>query len=374
MGNYGEFLARINAEIETATDPVLREKLISQRHKASEHINHVDVNKLNLSLRATNIDISIKSDFLSIYGGDDVFVNAEGRVEVQAKVPTFDDVARWLKHGNFPSDVRVYFLNRLLDAINNNTRLTLRVPKDVSRAKHDFVMEAFLKYVREIDATFVSYLHSNEAFMQELDGKLNDPFNKEMVTELDESPIEIDGFSPQFEGFEALQTYQNAEIRRLSRRFEGITGFDVGLGKTMASIATAQNLHNIGVKKRTAFVVPSHTISKWLRDVKMTLTDHSGVLVIGSKENSLESINSANYGTDLNLLIKSKDWRIILMTSDAYTMIPLKDSSIEKYYEPKLTGYDLSKDKDRQAYNAFLADKKADMQGDKGRLPYFEDL
>lgn len=374
VGNYGEFLARINAEIETATDPVLREKLISQRHKASEHINHVDVNKLNLSLRATNIDISIKSDFLSIYGGDDVFVNAEGRVEVQAKVPTFDDVARWLKHGNFPSDVRIYFLNRLLDAINNNTRLTLRVPKDVSRAKHDFVMEAFLKYVREIDATFVSYLHSNEAFMQELDGKLNDPFNKEMVTELDESPIEIDGFSPQFEGFEALQTYQNAEIRRLSRRFEGITGFDVGLGKTMASIATAQNLHNIGVKKRTAFVVPSHTISKWLRDVKMTLTDHSGVLVIGSKENSLESINSANYGTDLNLLIKSKDWRIILMTSDAFTMIPLKDSSIEKYYEPKLTGYDLSKDKDRQAYNAFLADKKADMQGDKGRLPYFEDL
>ncbi|MEG2268250.1 MAG: hypothetical protein RSC68_28495, partial [Acinetobacter sp.] len=114
VGNYGEFLARINAEIETATDPVLREKLISQRHKASEHI---------------------KSDFLSIYGGDDVFVNAEGRVEVQAKVPTFDDVARWLKHGNFPSDVRVYFLNRLLDAINNNTRLTLRVPKDVSRAK-----------------------------------------------------------------------------------------------------------------------------------------------------------------------------------------------------------------------------------------------
>jgi superfamily II DNA or RNA helicase len=374
VGNYGELLARLESEIELATDPKLRAKLIEQRNKASEYIYEVDVNKINLSLRATNIDISIKSEFLSLYGGDDVFVNAENRVEVQSKVDKFDDVLSWIKGGDYQSKVRIYFLNRLLDSVNNNMRLTLRVSKDVNRADHDLVMAEFLKYVREIDATFLSYLQSNESFMNELDRKINDPFNKTMIAELDESPITVAGFNPKFETFKAMQTYQNAEVRRLSRRFEGIVGFDVGLGKTMTAIATVRNLINIGVKKRTMFVVPSHTISKWYRDTTMTLDDHSDVLVIGSKENSLESINSSNYGTDLNQLIKAKQWRIILITSDAFTMIPLKESTIDKFYESATAKYDLSKDKDRQAYNAFMSEKYASLQGQKGRLPYFEDL
>jgi len=373
-GNYGEFLLRIEAEIDAATDPKIREKLIKQREKAREYINIVDVNSLNLSLRATNIDLSIKSDFLSIYGGNDVFINAEGRVEVQEKVPTFEDILWLIKQNHFTSDIRVYFLNRLLDSINNNSRLSLRVPKDVKREDHDLVMTAYLKYVKEIDATFSSYLHANEPFMKDLDQKINDPMNKQMVTELDESPIEIQGFAPKFDGFEALQTYQCAEIRRLSRRLEGITGFDVGLGKTMTSIAAVQNLQNIGVKKRTMFVVPSHTISKWYRDMGMTLTDHSSVLVIGSNENKNESIDSSKYGSDLNQLIKSKQWRIVLITSDAFTMIPVKESTIENYYASKMAKYDFSKDKDREASKAFIAGKKAPLQKEQGRLPFFEDL
>lgn len=374
-GNYGDFLQRIEAEIEAAIDPNVREKLIKQRDHAQTYVTFTDVNSLSLSLRATNIDLSIKTTFLSLFGGDEVHINHEGKVEVLSKVISFDDAVRNVKYGNNFGDLRVYFLNRLLVAINNNQRLSLGVSKSVDRTEHDLVMTAFLKYCKEIDATFLSYLQSNESFMRDLDQKLNDPKNKEMVAELDESPIEIEGFAPKFEGFEALQTYQNAEIRRLSRRFEGITGFDVGLGKTMTAIAAAINLHNIGIKKRTVFVVPSHTISKWFRDITMTKTDSSDVLVIGSKENSLDSINSSHYGADLNLLIQSKQWRIIVMTSDAFTMLPLKDSTIEQYYERKLAKFDRSKDKDRQSYNAFLAEKVADLQGsEKGRLPYFEDL
>lgn len=374
-GNYGEFLKRIDAEIDAATDPKIRAKLMAQRDKGKGYVNFVDASSLSLSLRATNIDLSIKTDFLSIYGGNDVVINPEGRVEVLSKVIPFDDAVRSIKYGHSYTDLRIYFLNRLLVAINNNQRLSLGVAKTVNREDHDLVMTAFLKYCKEIDATFGSYLNAHEGFMSDLDQKLNDPMNKEMVTELDESPIQIAGFAPKFEGFEALQTYQNAEIRRLSRRFEGITGFDVGLGKTMTAIAAAINLHNIGIKKRTVFVVPSHTISKWYKDITMTKTDSSDVLVIGSKENSLDAVNSSHYGADFNLLIKSKQWRIVVMTSDAFTMLPLKDSTIEKYYERKLSKYDRSKDKDAQAYKAFMADKISDLQGsEKGRLPYFEDL
>lgn len=374
-GNYGEFLKRIDAEIEAATDPKVRAKLLAQREKGQSYVNFVDASSLSLSLRATNIDLKIKTEFLSMYGGNEVFINTEGKVEVLAKVIPFEDALRYQNHGYRNDELRIYFLNRLLVSINNNQRLSLGVAKTVNRQDHDVVMNAFLKYCKEIDATFGSYLNANEAFMAELDQKLNDPMNKEMVTELDESPIEIAGFAPKFEGFKSLQTYQNAEIRRLSRRFEGITGFDVGLGKTMTAIAAAINLHNIGIKKRTVFVVPSHTISKWYRDITMTKSDSSDVLVIGSKGNTLEAVNSSHYGADLNLLIQSKAWRMIVMTSDAFTMLPLKDSTIEKYYERKLSKYDRSKDKDNQAYKAFMADKIADLQGsEKGRLPYFEDL
>lgn len=377
-GNHGQFLQRIDAEIEAATDPALRAKLIAQRKKSFEHVDYVDVANLDLGLRATNISMDVKSEFLGLYGGDDVYLDEDGKIRLKDKQEPLDRIISIMKrdkeNGHKHRWVQTFFLNRILDSVNNNVRLTLKANKEeVSKEDHDLVFKAFLEYANELDATFSAYLKSNVGFMQEMEAKINDPMNKEMISELDTSPIEIQGFAPKFDGFKALQTYQNAEIRRLSRRFEGITGFDVGLGKTMTAIAAAINLHNIGVKKRTMFVVPSHTISKWYRDFTMTKDDVSDVLVIGSKENTQASANSANYGSDLNLLL-SKPYRMVIITSDAFTMIPLKDATIENYYNGKAAKVDFSKDKDREKFNAFMAEKKEPLQKETGRLPFFEDL
>lgn len=376
-GNHGELLDRLNAEIEAATDPALRAKLIRQRDKSYDFVDYVDTRKIHLGLRATNIDLKIKSEFLSLYGGEDVYIDAEGKVRLQEKQEPFERIARILKGAGNEDHrwVRTFFLNRILDSVNNGTALTLRVKKaEVNKEDYERVFKAFMAYANELDATFSAYLQANTGFMDELDRKINDPHNKQMKAELDTSPVDIAGFKPKFEGFEALQTYQNAEIRRLSRRFEGITGFDVGLGKTMTSIAAVRNLHNIGVKKRTMFVVPSHTISKWYRDMTMTLEDHSDVLVIGSKNNTLESVNSASYGDDLNLLIKDPKFRVVLITSDAFTMIPLMDNTVEHFYTKRSEKVDFSKDKQREKYRAFITKKTKPLQEHVGRLPYFEDL
>lgn len=377
-GNHGEFLQQIDAQIEAATDPKIRAKLVQQRKKSFEHVDYVDVANINLGLRATNIDIQVKSDFLSLYGGDAVTVDEDGRIRLKDKQEPLDRIIRIMKRDGVQGAqhrwVQTFFLNRILDSVNNNVRLTLKANKDeVSKQDHDLVFKAFLEYANELDATFSAYLKANIGFMEDLDAKVNDPMHKEMQSELDTSPVEVKGFAPKFATFKAMQTYQNAEVRRLSRRFEGITGFDVGLGKTLTSIAAAQNLHNIGVKKRTLFVVPSHTISKWYRDMQMSLDDYSDVLVIGLKGNTLSSVNSSHYGADLNLLL-SEPYRKILITSDAFTMIPLRDRTIEKYYESKKAKIDFSKDKDREKWNAFIGKKKEPLQKDVGRLPFFEDL
>ena len=378
VGNHGEFLAKIDREIEAATDPAIREKLMMQRKKSFEHVDYVDVSNIHLGLRATNISIDVKSEFLSLYGGDTVYVDEDNRIRLRESQEKLEKIIRIMKRdpveGAKHHWVQTFFLNRILDSVNNNVRLTLKANKDeVSKQDHDLVFKAFLEYANELDATFSAYLKANVGFMEDLDAKINAPENKVMQSELDTSPIEVAGFNPKFETFKSLQTYQNAEIRRLSRRFEGITGFDVGLGKTMTAIAATQNLHNIGVKKRTMFVVPSHTISKWYRDMQMTLDDHSDVLVIGLNGNTLSSVNSAHYGADLNLLLK-QPFRKVLITSDAFTMIPMRDGTIEDFYQGKQQQFDFSKDKEREKWNAFIAAKKAPLQKDAGRLPYFEDL
>ncbi|AWL27157.1 N-6 DNA methylase (plasmid) [Acinetobacter defluvii] len=376
-GNHGDFLARIDEQIKNATDPEVKGKLIKQRQKSFEFTNNVDVTKLNLGLRATNVDFQTKADFLGAYGGADVVTDLDGKITLAQKAESLDFVLRRYKYDGADKArkdqrVQAYFLNRILDSLNNGSNFHIKAKKDsLTQAQFDFIYAELLEYAKEMDSTFNAYLQSNVGFMDLLNQKINDPKHKEMTTELDDSPLEITGFNPKLDTFKGMNTYQNEEVRRLSRRFEGITAFDVGLGKTMTSIAVTQAMHNIGVKKRTMFVVPSHTISKWYKDMKMCLDNVDDVLVIGSDENRLDGIKSGNYPKDLNLLL-SKPYRKIIITSDAFTMIPLKDQTIMDFYGFKLDG--LEKDKDIEKANAFIAKKEGILQKNKGQYPFFEDL
>ena len=376
VGNHGELLAKLDEQIKNATDPAIRGKLLKQREKSFEYTNTFDVTKLDFGIRATNIDLNIKQQFLSAYGGSEVTFDENGRLKIQNKAGSLDSILRLFKADAAKAientDVKAFFLNRVIASLNNGSNYSLQANKDkISQKNHDLIYGALLKYVKELDSTFNAYLKSDIDFMDGLNQKINDPSNKDMVTELDDSAIEINGFSPKLETFEGLNNYQNEEVRRLTRKFEGIMGFDVGLGKTMTSIATTQALHNIGIKKRTMFVVPSHTISKWYKDMKMCLDNVDDVLVIGSDENKLDSVKSSNYAKDLNLLL-SKPYRKIIITSDAFTLIPLKDQTIMDFYGFKLDGID--KDKQIQAAEAFIAKKAEILQENKGNQAYFEDL
>ena len=55
----------------------------------------------------------------------------------------------------------------------------------------------------------------------------------------------------------------------------------MGLGKSFTALASVQHAHNIGIKKKTAFVVPNSVLSNWRKEASVALEDMSQCLFVG---------------------------------------------------------------------------------------------
>lgn len=141
---------------------------------------------------------------------------------------------------------------------------------------------------------------------------------------------------------------------------------------TATALATIQNMHNIGVKKRTFIIVPNHTISKWAKDIKNVYEDVSDVLVIGTNQNEQDSVSNKHYASDFALLVnsKGKQYRKILMTAEAFGKIPMRQAHIEQYFY-KDTG---DRRSDKESMDGKIAKVVQKLNGDEQKLPYFEDM
>lgn len=375
VGNCQELLSQIDQALDATDDPKIRSKLLSQREEAVKRIPHSNVREMSFTLRSTMVPMELKAEFLRQFGDEHVQLDSSGldpKLVMQgAKLPTLEDVISRVTRGA-SYGVDPYLTNRILDALNNNSRLSLRVGKssDVSKADHDTVFNLLKRKYQDLNLSFDAWLKADPVYMANLEIKINSPSMKVFSPELDDSPIEIDGFNPKMPGFKGLNGYQNEEIRRQTRRMEGICGFDVGLGKTLTALAAVHNMHNMGVKKRTFIVVPNHTISKWLRDAKMAYDNTDDLLVIGSNDNQQEVVNSSNYGKDLALLLK-KPYRKVLMTVDAFTMIPLRSETVSNYFRKDARNNSKAA---AIAAEGDLAELGRRLGAAAGTMPYFEEL
>ena len=382
VGNYKAFNDRLIAQIEAATDPLIKEKLIRQKQEASGMIEAVDVRKLSYGLMSTTIPIDIKYRYFSEFIEDRVLLDSDGKLELDVNNITARELVYKLSKSGKMNDkmddkdpeLRIFMLNRIFNSINNNQKLSITADKESVEDK-SALLKKLGAYYRALNTSFDAWLKSNDAFMAELNAKFNAPENKTFPAILDDSPITIDGFNPKKEGFVSLNGYQNEEIRRLSRSFKGICGFDVGLGKTLTALAAVQNMHNIGIKKRTFFIVPSHTISKWLGDMKMAYDNVDDVLVIGSNHNKNDAVDSKFNGNDFALLAKpqGKQYRKILMTVDAFNMIPLREETIKLHWnDTEDTATSSKKDSERNESSLNARIKK--LNRSESKIAYFEDM
>lgn len=358
VGNYGEFVQRINAEMADAPNEKVRSKLMRQKAIANDRIDRVDVSRISFNLFSPYVTDEEKTEFLRRFVHEGAVVTfdektSEPRIEFDIPGSNLTDREK---------------LIRRMGAYLKNGTITLGGTKlGMDDAQGIRELRAMINQANE---QFNGWARGNANVVSRLEGQANDPDKLRFAQPEDESPISIPGMNPEYE----LHGYQSAYVRSCSRDFSGINGFDVGLGKTLTALAATQYVQAIGAKKKTMFVVPNSVLSNWQKESAKAYTTTDDCLYVGLRG---ESVDSSAYDEDLNRIMENRHSKVF-MTMEAFERIRLKDKTISGY-ETYMRSADQSfaESEDRKADER--AKGKAatimDVLGDKGgAAPFLEDM
>lgn len=363
VGNYAEFLKRVDAEIAAATDDKIRDKLLRQKLDADSRVDRIDVSKLTFNLFTPYVTHEEKAEFLRRFVHPAAVVvfdekTSEKRVDIDIPGSKLTD--------------REKLINRIGDYLKNGT-ITLGGAKlDMEKAK---ALQELRRMVNTANEQFNGWVHGNSVIMKRLEGISSDPTKLRFRQVEDSSPMKILGMSDLI----TPHGYQFAEIRRQSREFGGINGFGVGLGKTLTALAAVQYAQSIGVKKKTFIVVPNSVLSNWRKEAERAYTNQDDLLFVGLRVNKSGKalVNSTNFDADLTAIMENRHSKIF-MTMEAFERIRLRDETIAEY-EQFLRKVDASfaesedkkedeRAKSKQAGLVSILSKRT------GSAPYLEDL
>lgn len=371
VGNYGEFLAAERAALLEAEDPAIREKLARQIEIAKSRIATVDAAKMTFNLASPLVSQQQKIDFLRsfVHPGFTLTWDEDGSPTVDFKGEGVDDedtrnlkrFAEWVKTGTL------------------GTR-TSKADSDANPLLEKRRMATLRALVKKTQTQFNAYCQSSPLIQNQVSKALNDPNNVEFVQVENGAPLQIPGINTAF----VPHDYQNAEIRRAARRFSGINGFDVGLGKTATTLCAVQYVHSIGVKRKTFIVVPNAVLSNWRREAFGVYTGRDDCLFIGmdvtvGKDGTEEvTINPENYARDFNRLRENRH-RKIFMSFEAFGRIPLRGETLEAYERFVLetdSAYqaETKKRSEAEAKAGKIAKLMAGGTQKSGSIPFLEDM
>lgn len=363
IGNYAEFLRRVDAEIASAENEDIRAKLLRQKIDADSRIDRVDVSKLSFNLFSPHVTHEEKAEFLRRFvhpSAAVVYDEKTGVKRVDIDVP-----------GSRLTD-REKLLNRIGDYLKNGT-ITLGGAKlDMPDAQ---ALQELRRMVNTANEQFNGWARGNRAVISRLEATASDPERLRFRQVEDEAPMPIPGMS---EGL-TLHGYQNAYVRKTSREFGGINGFGVGLGKTFTALAATQYAQSIGVKKKTLFVVPNSVLSNWRKEAMRAYSSTDDCLFVGLRiaKDGRATISSSNFDADLTAVMENRHSKIF-MTLEAFERIRMRDETISEY-EAFMRRADASfsesmdKKEDERAKSkqagllSILSDKR-------GSAPYIEDM
>lgn len=236
VGNLGEFLRRIDAEIASAPPGPLRDKLLRQKTAARDRVATVDPSGLRFNLFSPFVDIEEKAEFMRRFfhpaftvayddDGTKVIVCDIGSPKTEQE-RQLKRLAEWMKKGNLST---------------RTSKEEAEKSPELERARIDMLRQM----VQKANAQFDQWVKSNPLVMERLRATANDP-ERIYFREVDNnSPLSVEGMS---DGVR-LHGYQNAFVRKMARSFGGINGFDVGLGKAQpldAKIMTPDGWKRMG--------------------------------------------------------------------------------------------------------------------------------
>jgi predicted RNA methylase len=367
IGNYAEFLAKIDADIAQATGTV-RDKLLRQRAAAEARIDKVDPENLRFNLFSPFVTMEEKAEFMRrfMHPAFAVAVNNLGNPYIVYEGPENTTEQQLM------SRIASYLSG---DAGGRGVRSLSLATKKLGMSDRE-ALAMLRQYATRLNTQFDGWVKANPLITARMNETANDPARLYFTEVDDNTPLAIPGMKPG----RTLHGYQNAFVRKQARSFGGINGYDVGLGKSLTSLACTQYVHSIGVKKKTIFVVPNSVLSNWRREADMAYTSIDDCLFIGleiNEKTGKASVKSSNYARDFTRVLENRH-RKIFCTLEAFSSIPLRDETIRAYerylmeIDPSYAGSDKKADDER------AESKRADAVGGGGAkssaLPYLEDM
>lgn len=384
VGNYADFLNAIDADIKNAATPEIASKLLSVKKIAATRVNSVNVNNLRFDIRSPLVTPQELQDFLKTLTPkpETVLATKDGKMYCDIDNKYDSSVKN-------DSTTIAKLQNRLGDHIKNGTltlgSIELYDDRGILLSKEKS-MELFRAYREKVNAQFNTWVHANPKIMERMESRANSPENLFFKQDADESNINIKGISKQWK----LHGYQASFVRQQARRFGGVNGFGVGLGKTFTSLATVQYAHNVGTKKKTLFVLPNSVVSNWYKeaigsDTRGGVYDETTALeclFVGAdvSEDGTFSVDSKNYARDLNKILENKHSKVF-MSQQAFEKIRMKEETAEMYQQ-YLASVDESyasvvrkaKDEKNKSRFAEISTLLTEGNGKLTNAPYFEDM
>lgn len=312
VGNYADFLRRIDAQIEAATDGTVKDKLLRQKLQADTLVDRVDPAAMSFNLFSPFVTLEEKADFLRRFvdprfamGFDDA-----GKAEIILDIKAAENE-------------RDKLLRRMALYLKNGTH-TLGSAEfgDEKRA-----MASLRTMTQTANEQFNTWVKANPAVMARLHKTANDPERLYFRQVDDESPMDIPGLNPAWK----LHGYQNAYIRKVTRDFGGINGFGVGLGKTSTALAAVAYVQSIGVKQKTIFVVPNSVLSNWRKEAGRVYANTDDCLFVGlTQKGDAFKVDSKQYDADLMRILENRHAKIF-MTMEAFQRLRLREETARDY-------------------------------------------
>lgn len=365
VGNYADFLTRIDADIAAATDPTVRSKLLRQKAGAESRLLRADPGQMEFTLFSPFVKVEERAEFLRRFVDPRFSVGFDegtGAPGIQIDLV------------GGPKNVRDKLLKRLAIHLNGG-RLTLG-GADVGDEKK--ALAALRDMANTAEAQFNSWVRANPIIMGRIADVANDPARIYFRQVDDESPLDIPGLNSEW----ASHGYQNAWVRRMGREFGGINGDGVGLGKTSQGLIAVQHAQSIGVKRKTMFVVPNSVLSNWRKEARRVYASIDDCLFVGLREigDGKFRADPSAYDADLTRVLENKHPKIFL-TYEAFQRLRLRATTAEAY-DAYLARVDLTyAESDRNADNEKTKSLRAkvieQLTSDKSKsmaAPYFEDL
>ena len=365
VGNYADFLARIELDMAAATDNAVRDKLLRQKMMAERRLSRTDPATMSFSLFSPFVTVEERAAFMR------QFVDPRFVLTLDEKTgkPKFD-VA--LVGG--PKNVRDKLLKRFAQYLNG-TRLTLG-GADVGDEKA--AIAALRSTTTTAEAQFNAWVHANPVIMSRLDEVANDPKRLYFIQVEDESPLTIPGLHPDWK----VHGYQASFVRKTGRDFSGVNGDGVGLGKTSQSLIAVQHAQSIGAKRKTMFVVPNSVLSNWRKEAGRVLASTDDCLYVGlaaDKKGNLKT-TPGRYDIDLNRVLENRHAKIFV-TYEAFQRLRLRATTAEQY-DAYLASVDLSyansdskkDDEKTKSLRAQLIEQLTSDNSKSAAAPFFEDL